>query len=482
MPKQTVFELRPLGWENDPEEERFRLSTLDYLAPCVYNNYALFFKIDDADRAQVVEVLKQGLQMTLGQTRHLCGTIEKDNDEGYSFVKMRDSTVSFHVQWVDSLEDEKDSDYPSFDDIHEGNYRTSILGDIKRWSVHPMTYGEKSEARPENHPVVASYKANFIRGGLVFIMHHHHYSNDVMGWAGLTHQLAENCFSIMNWTPRPSWDMNCLDLSRLTKPDVPVNERVEGPPKPEKHPDHIPAEMILFHLPKSKAAELKKLAHPTENEAWISTYDAFSAFIWRIITRLRAPVFKPNLSEPLFWSEAIDMRRRMHSPKVPPRIQRNVMSASLSITAPVTPPTANEVISEWPLSKLAIYVRQMTNSMTQEALDATLDVVATVRDKSSLNLRIDSFPPMSVLQTDHRDANISNADFGFGKPATYRHLIDQITQGVIIIYPSRDPSPESDEGPEISITYEKSLKDDLINDPEWCKYFEYRGVDAVQAS
>lgn len=72
-------------------------------------------------------------------------------------------------------------------------------------------------------------------------------------------------------------------------------------------------------------------------------------------------------------------------------------------------------------------------------------------------------------------------NFGFAKPATYRHLIDQMTQGVIIIYPSRDPSPGSDEGPEISITYEKSLKENLINDPEWCKYFEYRGVDAVQA-
>ncbi|OQE32006.1 hypothetical protein PENSTE_c001G00589 [Penicillium steckii] len=217
--------------------------------------------------------------MTLSQARHLCGSIEKDSDEGYSFAKKRDSTVHFHVQWMDSLDNEKNSDCLSFDDIREANYRTSVLGDIKRWSVHPMTYGEKPEARPENHPVVASYKANFIRGGLMFIMHHHHYSNDVMGWAGLTHQLAENCSSIMYKTERPPWDISCLDLSRLTKPDVPVEKRVDGPPKPEKHSDHIPAEMLLFHLPKSKAAELKRLAYPTEDGSWISTYDAFSAFI-----------------------------------------------------------------------------------------------------------------------------------------------------------------------------------------------------------
>lgn len=479
MPKEDVFELHPLGWENDPEEERFNLSTVDYLTPCTYNNYALFFEIDDADKHQAAEILKRGLEMTLGQTRHLCGKIERNTDEGYSFVMKRDDTVRFYVQWVDGPEDEKE--YPSFDDIRRSNYLTSVLGDIKRWSVHPMTYGEKPEARPENSPIVASYKANFIRGGLVFIMHHHHYSNDVMGWAGLTHQLAEKCFSIMNKTPPPSWDIGCLDIARFTRPDVPEEKRVDGPSVPERHPGHIPAEMLLFHLPKHKATELKRLASPLDGGSWISTYDAFSAFIWRTITRLRPPVFKPVLSEPLFWSEAIDMRRRMHSPKVPSRIQHNVMTASISTVAPVVQPTASEVIVEWPLTRLAAYVRQMTNWMTQEALDAALDVVATIRDKSSLNFRIDSFPPMSVLQTDHRDTNIPNANFGFAKPATYRHLIDQMTQGVIIIYPSRDPSPGSDEGPEISITYEKSLKENLINDPEWCKYFEYRGVDAVQA-
>lgn len=50
MPKIEESQIHPLGWENDPEEERFKLSTLDYLSARTYNNYALFFQLDDADK------------------------------------------------------------------------------------------------------------------------------------------------------------------------------------------------------------------------------------------------------------------------------------------------------------------------------------------------------------------------------------------------------------------------------------------------
>ncbi|KAJ3534806.1 hypothetical protein NM208_g7394 [Fusarium decemcellulare] len=157
------------------------------------------------------------------------------------------------------------------------------------------------------------------------------------------------------------------------------------------------------------------------------------------------------------------------------------MFAATSPTAPVTQPTVAEVISGWSFSQLASYIRKLTDSVTQENLDKTLEMVATVRDKASLNIRIDSQPPMSILQTDHRDANITSANFGFATPATYRHVLDRITEGVIIVYPPRDPSPESDEGCEFAIFYEQRLAQELIDDPEWNEYFQYRGVDAEDA-
>ncbi|TDZ74628.1 Trichothecene 3-O-acetyltransferase TRI101 [Colletotrichum trifolii] len=479
MPKQQVYQLRPHGYENDPEVERYKVSTLDYLTAQTYNNYAIFFRLDDKDKPLVVDTLKGGLERTLAQARHLNGRIEKDAGGGHSFTKRKDDTVRLHVQWLD---DPADADiYPSLDDIHKANYSSAFLGDLDLWSVWPMTYGEKPEAKPENNPTTAAFKANLVRGGLVLNMHHHHYANDVMGWAGVAHQLAENCRAIIKNAPFPTWDPACNDLSRLTKADPPEVSKIDGPSPPQRHPDHKIGVALLFHLPKSKAAQLKQLAMP-EDGTWVSTYDAFSAFIWRNLTRLRTPVFGPAPDSKIFWSEAIDMRRRMHSPKPPARIQHNVMFAALSATATVEQPTASELISGWALWKVARYVRQLTDSVTQESLDATLDMVATVRDKTSLNIRIDGYPPMSILQTDHRDANMVSADFGFGRPTTYRHLMDCVTEGVIVIYPPRDPSPESDEGPEFSICYEEALAKDLIEDEGFNEFFEYRGVDAVHAA
>ncbi|KAL7801702.1 transferase family domain-containing protein [Trichoderma afarasin] len=479
-PKQDVFNIHPFGWENDPEEETFGVSTLDYLTAMSYNNYALFFKMDDAMKSQAVEIMKEGLSRTISQARHLCCTIEKNTKgQGYVYLKKKDSTVRLFVQWLDAPEDA--DKYPSIEDIEKANFSAVSLGDLKLWSVDPMTYGEKPEAHPDAHPAVSAFKMNFVRGGMVLNMHHHHYSNDVMGWAGYTRQLAENCYAILNKTAFPDWDPKNMDLSLLSKTEPPEDQKVEGPPAPERHPDHVQGVALLFHLPKSKAAELKKLATPTDG-TWISTYDAFTAFIWRSITRVRAPVFNPDPASKTVLIEAIDMRRRFNNPKVPPRIRGNVMFAALSTTAPVEQPTVAEVISEWPLSKVAQYIRGMTNSVTQEGLDKTLEMVATVRDKTALSTRIDSLPPLSVLFTDHRDAFMATTDFGFATPITYRHLTDRITEGVIIIYPSRNNDPASEEGCEFSFFYEKRLAQTLIEDEEFGKYFEYRGVDAEDAT
>lgn len=54
MPRIEETQLRPWGWEDAPEEERFKLSTLDYLSAMTWNNYALFFRLDDAEKRLVL--------------------------------------------------------------------------------------------------------------------------------------------------------------------------------------------------------------------------------------------------------------------------------------------------------------------------------------------------------------------------------------------------------------------------------------------
>ncbi|KAL2022485.1 hypothetical protein VTK56DRAFT_5314 [Thermocarpiscus australiensis] len=362
MPKREIYELHPTGWESDPADEFFKLSTLDYCVGQVYTNYALFFKLPDADKPRVIPVLKRGLEVTLSQCRHLCGVLEKHPDGGLCFHKKRDSTVQFHVQWLDSPEDQDSLKYPSFEEFERRHFVSQALGDMDTWCVAPMTYGEKPEAQPANTPKAAAFKATFIRGGLVFMMHHHHYGNDVMGWAGELHQLAENCAAVWKSLENPdlltvnlpTWDPACLDLSPVAKPDPPEDQCIDGPTPPLRHPDHRAGQQwLLFHLPKSKAAELKRLASPEGGSYWISTYDAYMAYIWRSLSRHRAKLFKPDPKQHLLWGEAVDMRRRFHDPPVPERIQGNVVFVALSVQAPVPQLTAEEVISEAPLSKLA---------------------------------------------------------------------------------------------------------------------------------
>ncbi|KAI2608743.1 uncharacterized protein GGS25DRAFT_491467 [Hypoxylon fragiforme] len=353
MPRQEVLELHPIGWESDPPDEFLNLSLLDYCVGQVYCNYALFFKLSDADKPKVIPVLKHGLEITLSQCRQLCGRLEELPDGGMCLHKKREDTVQLHLQWLD----EEGDRYPSFEDLEKRHFVSQALGNIDTWCVAPMTYGEKPEAEPASKPKAAAFKANFIRGGLVFMMHHHHTCNDVMGWAGELHQLAENCAALWaspdNPTGLPPWDPACLDRSRISRPNPPEDQRIDGPVPPLKHPDHKLGQWLLFHLPKSKSAELKKLASPVDESYWISSYDAYMAYIWRILTKHRAKFFKSDPKLKLLWGEAVDMRRRFHDPPVPERIQGNVVFVALSTQSSVPELTLEEVVSEAPLSKLA---------------------------------------------------------------------------------------------------------------------------------
>ncbi|MBE3043777.1 hypothetical protein IMZ48_14630, partial [Candidatus Bathyarchaeota archaeon] len=167
MPSLDILELHPAGWETDPPDEVFKLCTLDYCVGQVYTNWALFFKLPDAEKPKSVEVLKRGLEVTLSQCRQLCGYIEEYPDGGLCFHKRREDTVEFHVQWLDGPEDE--GKYPTFDELESQHFVSGSLGDINTWCVAPMTYGEKPEAQPASRPKGSAFKASFIAGGLVFM-------------------------------------------------------------------------------------------------------------------------------------------------------------------------------------------------------------------------------------------------------------------------------------------------------------------------
>ncbi|KAF1848165.1 uncharacterized protein K460DRAFT_308124 [Cucurbitaria berberidis CBS 394.84] len=480
MPSVDEFQLHPLGWENDPKEERFKLSTLDYLSTTTYNNMAFFFKLNDTEKTKTTAILKEGLERTLSQVRHLVGTIESDNDGHHSIVRKRSSTVQFVVQHLDSLEDK----FPSFAEIAEAHFLSPILGDINVLSNSPMTAGNKPEAHPDNSPAITSFKANFIPGGLILNVHIHHYSNGIMGFTSFVKQLAENCYAIANTTAYPSFDPKCLDRSLFgslgfDRPSTSKEPQVEAHPRPARNSDHRQSQSLMFHLRKSRAAELKKAASPTDG-SWISTYNAVCAIMWRVLSRIREPLYNPGLDNKPIWAEGVSISKLFINPPIPARMQGNMQIDIISTTSTVSQLTLAEIISDAPLSKLASYTRQMTNSVTSDMLQGMLQKFAPVRNKQDLSINVDSFPPMSILLTDWRDANICSFDFGFAEPTAYRHLFGGVPLCLALVYPPHKGPAGDDEGMEIQFTFETELVQQLLNDPEWSKYFEFRGVDAWQ--
>lgn len=129
------------------------------------------------------------------------------------------------------------------------------------------------------------------------------------------------------------------------------------------------------------------------------------------------------------------------------------------------------------------YIRQLTNGVTQHTVNAALEAIPPIKDKTALFLRTDSLPPISNFTTDWRDIDFSSADFGFAKPHALCFPFDTVTAGLTVVYPARenDPPAGADEGYEFSIAFEKDLAQSLIDDPEWSQYFEFRGVDAEES-
>lgn len=291
----------------------------------------------------------------------------------------------------------------------------------------------------------------------------------------------------------------CLDLSRVTAADVPEDHRVDGPVAPLRHPDHRPGQWLLFQLPKSKTADLKKIASPVDGSYWVSSHDAYMAYIWRVLSKHRVKLFKPDSTQNLLWGEAIDMRWRSHNLPVPQRIQGNVVFCGNEHTESRSrahcggghlrsPAVKAGLVGQFSLSFFSSYSMKTSRHVCMYTMTPANQINPpfkvhprhhagdpghdALRHKTTLSLRTDSFPPMTNFTTEWRDTRPCDADFGFAFQHRHRGP-DGGLSGAHQWGP-----PGNDEGNEFSISFEKELAQSLMEDPEWNQYFEFRGVDA----
>jgi hypothetical protein len=415
----------------------------------------------------------------LSQVRHQCGTIEIDEDGHYSIVKRRNSTFRFVIQYLDGLED----NFPSFAEIENAHFMSATLGDIDVLSNLPMTCGNKPEAHPDKSPPLASFKANFIRGGLIFNLMHHHWNNGLTGGTAFNKQLAMNCHAVANKLEAPFWNSKWLDrrlygLPGFESPSKSDKSPMDAPPRAQKNTQIRPSQALVFHLRKSKATELKKAVSPSDGSR-ISTYNAVCALMWRVLSRLREPLYRPDPNYTPLWGEGVTIGKLFNDPPLPVQLQGNLQFDVTSETSGLPKLTVAEIISpDVPLSRLASYTREMTESVTHDMLSDKLASFASVRNKQDLSINVDSFPPMAMLISDWRYSDICKFDWGFAQPTAYRHLFGGVPLCQVIVFPARKGPAGDDEGMEVQLTFETELVSQLLHDPDWSKYFEFRGVDA----
>ncbi|KGO37902.1 Transferase [Penicillium expansum] len=456
----------PLPHRQLAVEERFPLSTLDLIITQNYSTWALIFKLDQpSDIPVVTQTLRYAVQATLAQCRHMVGTIEGNAQGDFSIVKKPDSTVPFVVNHLDG---------PSYAEIEQANFASASLGDPAQFTIPGMTMA--CHCPPNASPRISGYQLTFIPGGFVFTVHKHHFAMDVTGTTSLIHQIAGHSHALLRGTPPPEWNEAWMDRARFISPPVAEADRVAAPPAAPRHPDWLPCSWLLFHIPQGQLDALKRQASPTTG-GWISTYDALTAFLWRVLSRNRAQIYRPDLSAPAVFLESINMRRRLNPP-LSMRYQGNVLSGGLSFLHP-RPLTLGQVISpETPLAVLATFIREITQSVTPQSLEATLAAMAPIRDKSALNVRLDSVPPMSLAVTDWRDANMCAVDFGFGRPAAARQIADTVVENMMMIYPRRSAGTEEEGGLEVVLPFETDHVGLLLADEEMGRVASFRGVEA----
>ncbi|KAI2616721.1 transferase family-domain-containing protein [Hypoxylon sp. NC1633] len=462
--------LRPSG-PSASSAETFRLSTADHVVTQHYSVWAIIFKLGGEDPAVIIRGFKKALEMTLGQCRHFVGRVEVNEHGDFSIVKKPFSTVRLNVRRLNGAHDT----CPSFDQMESEGFTSQALGDPASITIEGMTMA--SERHPSTSPEVSGFQLTFVRGGCILAVHRHHLVCDVSGLTSLVRQIAGNCRAVFANAELPDWDDAWMDRSRFITPTVADVDQVQPPEAPQRHPDWLPCSWLLFHINQANVAELKQLATPDDG-TWISTYDAIVAFLWRIITKNRADIYKPDLSAPAIFMVSVNMRNRLNPP-VHERYQGNLVCGGLSFRQGNVP-TLADVISDAPLSRLAAFIRKVTQSVTSQTMDDMLESAAPIKDKSTLHVRLDSVPPMSLAATDWRKVLICDEDFGIGRPAAARFVADTVFENMVTLYPSRtlQSTNGSNTGVEVVVPFENHAVDKLIGDDEMRKFFEFKSVEA----
>ncbi|KAI1296449.1 transferase [Xylaria venustula] len=423
----TIFQVKPTGWQNDPDQETWKLGDLEYAMPSGVVRVMFLYRLSKpVDHGSMITQLRCGLEATLSQCRTLTGVFKKQEGEVF-IIRNRGGAIPFIVKY-------SDNDDASFEILEAAGF--PILEVSKQAALEDM--GNTVTNTLESGRPLLELQVTWIAGGMILTIGYHHYLMDGAGFSAFLEQLMANtsALNINPYTTIPAWDSSCFNRERLNGTFVPPNKRITPPTTVPKMSPNItlpPASrpVVLHFLKKS----IQRLRMDATQGSSVSSYDAVAALVWRAHTRARLTMYDTGPAENTAHLSAVDMRARF-DPPLPKSLQANALIAVVTQPIPVL-----EVVADGALPKLASMIRQshtdgQSKGLRQVAQERA-DMIAALQDKTMASLAIRDVPRFASGMSDRRYSGLSEADFGLDAPVAVRYDHQTGTPSIMRMIPPR---------------------------------------------
>ncbi|KAK1991666.1 trichothecene 3-O-acetyltransferase [Colletotrichum falcatum] len=432
----------------------------------IYTQIAVCFSVEDESSIpSIISTLNNGLERLTAAFPWIAGQVVNEGASG-------DSTGIFKIQpheatpplVIKDLRDDVSS--PTMDAMKRAGFPFHMLDESVVAARPTLPIDPALAGKPQPVFIV---QATFIQGGLILTFLGQHQAMDGVGQGQIIDLLSKACRN-------ESFTDDEVAAGNLPRHDIiPLLEDYQSGPEvepmmvsPPKKPSSAPASCrwAYFDFSASSLRALKSTAMETVKSGYVTTDDAVTAFVWRSVSRARAPGLSPD--EEIKLGRAVDVRGYLGVPQKFLGIVHNMTYNSSSLRHLV----------DAPLGEAA---RELRSKVDPRALSYSTRAFATVLDRSP-DKRGFSFAGKFSLDKDLMISSwaklgLYDQDFGLGlgKPESVRRPQFTPFEGLSYLMPkSRDGS--------IALAISLSDKDmgRLKEDQEWVKYAEYIAINVIQ--
>ncbi|KAJ4862672.1 enoyl-CoA hydratase/isomerase domain-containing protein [Trichoderma breve] len=442
-----------------------QLSHLDRTFPPTHSKRILCFSLSpDVDRQRVVDYLYIAFHHTVQRVPFLAGSIVPFSEEEGGRPWLRNLIPQGNAR----LEIKDLSSELSFAELEKSNFSQNLLDTEKLCPLPDVAYVSE-----EPVPVCA-FQANFIEGGLLLVVSIVHIAADGRGVTQVinifANQLVKAQSGELGFPLKQREDIYQSDRTVLVTGNG-AQGAIENhaawtsePMSAHLQIRDVETSCRTFRISAKALVELKRVASAPSRgpDAWISTNDAITGFIWRsiMLARQRAGILADGATTHL--AQPIDCRTLL---RLPDPYFGNVLYVTKTST-----PLAVIADDQRGIAEASFMVRAELNSMTGEKFrDLLAYAERTEKEFHTRGNIIEDLATGGLMITSHFKFGLHEMDFGpifgDGHMKALRLPATGTVCGVIIVMPRLD-----DGSCEFLITEEPKTIQCLLEDDVFTRF------------